>query len=632
MSRSPIVCSLVAAALLLVACGGGDADSTVTTQPVEPASTESAPPTETEGGPITIDDDLGSVELDAAASTVVTTSDEATEMIVALGLQPIGVASSRVDPAASADQRFAGYFLTTEQLGDPEFVGGEVLNFEAIAALDPDLIVHAADDDRVETLRGIAPTAVFDVQVPGRWQAALIELGDATNRGDEAATLIEAYEVSLAAARTELTGIAEEHPELTVIYPNYRGGEENFVFDADFALAAVVPDLGFDLVGIDAAEPAFPGVGVISTERYGDLADGTDTIIAIGPDEWSGTASGPLLDSLPVPVVDVSVDEGRPSTGPLSAPVYLQRFLDALTEQYGDASDVIDQEVDEEAPAPSGPTTIEHVYGTTEVPQSPERIVALSEEFLLADLIALGITPIASTSNDANSFGGVDPAATENIEIIATAEFNIERLAALEPDLLLAYPVYIELVGYDVLSAIAPTVAIGDDDSDWKELLEQTAEVFGLQGAADEQIAEVDAQLEAARATLDGSSMSVLSVSPGPFIRAYVEGGVALTETMAEVGVSFVPDGSTDGADANGRVVLSLEQLELLQGDTIVLLQTTVIEGEDAALAEVVESPLWQTLPGVQNGRVITFDRLAYPGARGTGAFADDLAAAVAAL
>jgi len=288
-------------------------------------------------GVVTISDDLGDVEVDAPATVIVTTSDEATEMVVALGLEPVGVASTRVDASVRDDDRFADYFIGAEALGTPEFVGADSLNFESIAALDPDFIVHAAADDNVETLREIAPTAVFDIQMPGRWQDALVEVGTATGRSDAAADLIAAYDALLVDARSQLEAIAAGAPELTVIYPNYRGGDDNFVFDADFALASVVPDLGFDLVGIDAAEPAFPGVGTISTERYEDLAAGTDTIIAVGPDDWATTASGPFLESLSVPVLSLQVDEGRPSTGPLSAPVYLQRFLDALTAHYGDS-------------------------------------------------------------------------------------------------------------------------------------------------------------------------------------------------------------------------------------------------------------------------------------------------------
>lgn len=280
--------------------------------------------------------------------------------------------------------------------------------------------------------------------------------------------------------------------------------------------------------------------------------------------------------------------------------------------------------------ASDGPRVVEHQFGTTEVPADPQRIVALSEEFLLADLLALGVTPIASTSNDPNSFGGIDPAATEGIENIASASFNVEQLAALRPDLLLAYPDYIELVGYDTLSAIAPTVAIGDGDSDWRDRFILTAEVLGLGEPADSRIAEIEAELDDAREVLDGVTVSALSISPGPFLRAYTDDRTVLTQIMSEVGMRFVPDGGD--ADSNGRIEISLERLGELSGELLLLLQTTVIEGEDAAVAQVEASPLWPTLPAVSSGAVVTLDRLGYPGADGAGRFATDLADAVRAL
>src|SRR3712207_7896071 len=56
-----------------------------------------------------------------------------------------------------------------------------------------------------------------------------------------------------------------QSPRLSVLYPQYRGGADNYLFDEKFALAAAVPDLGFALVGSSAAEEQFPGVDRKST-------------------------------------------------------------------------------------------------------------------------------------------------------------------------------------------------------------------------------------------------------------------------------------------------------------------------------------------------------------------------------
>jgi iron complex transport system substrate-binding protein len=286
---------------------------------------------------------------------------------------------------------------------------------------------------------------------------------------------------------------------------------------------------------------------------------------------------------------------------------------------------------EDDATAPSGPRIIEHAYGSTEVPASPERIVALSEEFLLADLVALGVTPVASSSNDASGFGGIGPALTEGIEILTSASFNIEQLAAFRPDMIVAYPVYIELVGYDALNAVAPTVAIGEDGSDWRERLQLTADVLGVEELGAARIAEYQAAHDAAGDVLGGVPMSATSIFDPSFIRADTDGGTFLVDVMVDAGVELVPAAADiDGVDAVGRVQLSLEQLEVLQGDVLLLLQRLGVEDEGAAA--VTESPLWATLPAVQGNAVITLDRLAYPGAAGAASFVTELAAAVSAL
>lgn len=281
----------------------------------------------TGAAPVTVTDDLGEVTLDREPARIVTTSDETTELVVALGLRPVGVGSTRVNGAASDDTRFADYYLSPEQLGEPRFVGGQT-DLEAVVGLRPDLIVHGSEDDLLPKLRKAGPTLVYDVEAPGAWQRALTELGRATGRTAEAARVIADYRAQVETAKKQLAPAARSTRRVTVLYPQYRGGSDNFVFDERFALVSVLPELGFDLVGLEKAGAFQPGVGTLSAERYG-LID-TDVILALGPADWRRTSSGPVLSALDVPVRWVRVDPGRPSTGPLSAPHYLREYTEVL--------------------------------------------------------------------------------------------------------------------------------------------------------------------------------------------------------------------------------------------------------------------------------------------------------------
>jgi iron complex transport system substrate-binding protein len=279
----------------------------------------------------------------------------------------------------------------------------------------------------------------------------------------------------------------------------------------------------------------------------------------------------------------------------------------------------------------TGDSTPPAAESTQPSAEPSRRIVALGEEFLLADLLAVGVTPVASTSNIPDGFVGLDAALVQGIEPIYSPDFNLERLAALRPDLLLVPASYLAIgvVSLDDLEAVAETAVLGEPGDDWRTGFLATAEAVGQQQRATEVLADVDARLATAGAVLAGREMSLASISPGPTIRVYTDGRTSLTEVLVEVGAVLRPDPSVGGLDDNGRLTISLEQLQLLDGEVLVLLQTSTVPGEDDALGDVTSSALWNAIPAVAADRVITLDRLAYPGTVGAAQFIEDLAAAV---
>jgi iron complex transport system substrate-binding protein len=307
----PLAVPLLTAGLVLGACSDTPGDGT---------GGQAA------GGAVEVAHDTGTLTLAGPATRIVTTSDETTELVVALGLQPVGAGSTRVDPLA--EDPFAGHYLEGDRLGDPAFVGGSELELEAIAALEPDLVVHGSDDEVDERLAGIAPTAVYDVTVPGAWEEALPRLGAATGRQDEARAVVQAHRDAVREARRQLEPVVAAHPRVGVVYPQYRGGADNYLFGEEFALAAVVPELGFELAGSDLAEDAFPGVQQISSEVYSSIE--ADLLLALGTVPWQETTSAPTLSALAIPVLPVPLDDGQPSAGPLTSPALLDRYLAAL--------------------------------------------------------------------------------------------------------------------------------------------------------------------------------------------------------------------------------------------------------------------------------------------------------------
>src|ERR1700761_2877388 len=127
--------------------------------------------------------------------------------------------------------------------------------------------------------------------------------------------------------------------------------------------------------------------------------------------------------------------------------------------------------------AGGGPVTITHIFGETTVPEPPKRIV--SAGFTGQDeLLALGVVPLAVT----NWFGvqpfGVWPWAQPKLGNAKPVVLNldngiqVQQIAGLKPDLIVATDAGLDQDTYQKLAAIAPTLAQSDGDAffePWKD-------------------------------------------------------------------------------------------------------------------------------------------------------------------
>lgn len=206
--RSAAVLTAVLALTAAASCGGDDSageDAVVTT--VAATSTD---PTTAPGAPsaypVTVEHFFGTTTIDTAPERVVTLGVTDADVALALGVTPVG---------------FSGFaFLETgfgpwaEPLvdGDPLRLDAIDLNLEAIAGLDPDLIIGVSsglDEAMYELLTQIAPT----VGRPAGTEAYQVPRSDATTIIAEALGVADrGAELEAAADAAFATAIAE-HPE-----------------------------------------------------------------------------------------------------------------------------------------------------------------------------------------------------------------------------------------------------------------------------------------------------------------------------------------------------------------------------------------------------------------------------------
>ena len=123
-------------------------------------------------------------------------------------------------------------------------------------------------------------------------------------------------------------------------------------------------------------------------------------------------------------------------------------------------------------PAPNGAggsesVTISHVFGETTVPEPPKRVVSAGFTGQ-DDLLALGVVPIAVTNWFGDQPFAVWPWARDKLGNAKPVVLNldngiqVQQIAGLKPDLIVATDAGVDEDTYQKLSAIAPTIPQSD--------------------------------------------------------------------------------------------------------------------------------------------------------------------------
>lgn len=246
------------------------------------------------------------------------------------------------------------------------------------------------------------------------------------------------------------------------------------------------------------------------------------------------------------------------------------------------------------------------------------RVVVLAEEVLLADVLALGITPIASSATvDTVGFQGIEPSLVADTEVLPMTTLSLEYLATLEPDTIVTLQYWVDQLGADVLGQMGNVVVVPDGLSGAERITTMGELLERPEHAAAVTARLADAQADAHATIGDDCELSLIAVYAGPSVAAFVSGEWELPAAIIEAGCTLVPSADRVEADRNGRAWLSMEQLDLLSADRMVLMQSEAVDGEMASLAELEGESLWALLPSVQAGQTQIFDRLGYPGAEG---------------
>ena len=264
--------------------------------------------------------------------------------------------------------------------------------------------------------------------------------------------------------------------------------------------------------------------------------------------------------------------------------------------------------------APSFPVTVEHRFGSTTVEQEPKRVavVGLTEQDIVLEL---GVVPIATTEWYGEQPSAVWPWAREKLggaepTVLSTADgFEFEKVAALEPDLIVGTNAGMKQEDYDKFSAIAPTVpgVKGGTDyfSPWDQQTRLVAAALGKADEGEQLVQRVkDAYAKAAAEHPDFEGKTATFIQNGFYdgkIYAYPEG--LGTEFLTYLGFVVNPRLKEVKAPRGEQVGLSEERFDLADADVMVF--ATEEQGDIEALEKV---PTFEKLQAVRDGRVVYTD------------------------
>ncbi|SHF92014.1 ABC transporter substrate-binding protein [Streptoalloteichus hindustanus] len=251
------------------------------------------------------------------------------------------------------------------------------------------------------------------------------------------------------------------------------------------------------------------------------------------------------------------------------------------------------------------------------VPQAPARIVTLSEP-TLEGVLALGLKPVGLAS--ARGQRGVSSYLTERaagIPIVAsTTEADLPAITNARPDLILVDYTVGARNQLDKLATIAPTVFVSDAGADWRTAFAKLAEVLNKKSEADGVVAQHDGRVRQVRDELAAQAGRTASIvrwdGEGP--RVVGSGGHA-DEVVR--GVGLTRPASQQEKVSNRTPVISLEQLDKLDGDWMFFGTLSDVQGGKAKLAEAEKNPPFTQLSAYRAKHIVVVDGSAWTSSGG---------------
>lgn len=267
---------------------------------------------------------------------------------------------------------------------------------------------------------------------------------------------------------------------------------------------------------------------------------------------------------------------------------------------------------------PAGPVTISHTFGQTTIPGVPNRVISagFTEH---DDLLAVGMVPVAVTKWFGDEPNAVWPWARSRLNRIQPVVlslydngFQYDRIAALDPDLIVATNAGVDQDSYERLSAIAPTVPSTGEQwfEPWKAQATTIGQAVSQADRMNSLISQVDQKFAAVAQSHPQFNGKKVLLLQGTIWQDSVTATLPgwRTEFLTQMGFR-IPDSINAFAKDDHRALVPPEQIVPVLNDADVLIWTTESDADQAAL--LADPAIQQLNATAQNRNVFTDKDLA---------------------
>ena len=550
--------------------------------------------------------DLGETCIPDDAETIVSLDWSLTEHVLALGVQPLGVAD------------IAGYKnwvdIPTALADDVADVGTrQEPNLEQIAELAPDLIVASSSrvTENYDELSAIAPTIVINAYPPdgaSQYDEMLTTfntIATALNREAEAREVLNDLQAKYDLATSALADAELFNNQFILAQSFLSSDSPTFRLFTNNAMAVQV----LEKIGLDNAWEDVPqqyGYTTVDFEGFSTIGD-VHFFYTAQPEDNTLITSAPVWAVLPFVQSESAYWLGNDVWlfgGPLSAAKLVDTIMTSLGIELESASTMA-------VTCEDGLRAVEDAVGTALcLPEHPERVISLTDGDSDA-LIALGVDPVGISNGRGSQTPPrylIDYLPEDYVSVGAFYQPNLEIVLGLEPDLILfSYGDYAEPELIEQLNAIAPVYFTVAGDGTWQDLFYGVGNAMNMEADVEAYFDGYNSRVTELSQFVEADTQFIVArwAAEGPQVMAPYIFAPAILQEIGMVMPEEIPDLEAGHAHS---APLSLETVDILDSDWA-FVGTLQSEGDAAeALQAVFDNPLFQQLEVVQNDHVVIVD------------------------